>query len=981
MAEQPIKSTDIIENGLFNDAIKQADVFLTKAKELEVGLKANLAVSKEYLNTWTAKGSGSLQEQAKVTNDVSRALKDLEKIEQATIKTQIAKQKLLEANEKALRQKIQTEQLANKESQRTYNESLKLNSAYEQLKKRYNDLSKAQMELDARGRSNGVVFRSIKDEAVKLRSELDRIEQGAGRFQRNVGNYASSFNGLGNAVNQLTREAPAFAVSMNTGFLAISNNLPILFDNLQKINKENAVLLSQGKPIESAFQQLGKAVFSMGTVLSLSVTLLTLFGGKLVSVISSLFDSSRAFDLNTEAMKSYNEELERTQNAQDDLDKSIGQLQKDLIANEKLVTKAGSAQLDAIDKASDAYINNEKARKKAVAEIIVNQLKAGDKELEIATRVNKGIIEIENKKTGEIIRLDKDAKNVLTQYSAFYNRNIVSQNEKAIQDKLDVLNKETKIFNQKLDDEYTLAVKNTYATEGESAKIRQKFSDEDYIRRKSALEQIRQLQIDAVDFEQGREEEQILFNRDKALDAIDEANKIELVKKQIAQRNYLAERELIFSNVKDTRQQNIDLLKLKQDYYKEVKKIESENLPVEQQIELRIRLEIDAQNRILEVKQKYRDIENEAIQKDFEKTIAAREKISDDNTNFEIYNLEKQYAEKQKKLDAFSLEETNRLEKEISAKKVMQIQANADEKKALTENEAEKLAIQNEANIAIEKETQKRNESIAANNKVVLNQALQFEQDLLDAISKEMAKESQLRQESFNKEISDTEQNIETQRRLAEKGKANTLAEEEARKAQIERQKQLEKEEEIKRQKVLAFFKLYAAYAENDPDNALQKALKDTILAEAVSAAFIEGTENVGQDAQFNKHKFKSGEDGYLARFDGRERILNPKQNAKIGNMSNDELADLAHLSNKGLLDTVKYAAIPSNSFADNVANSALLMETVALKKEMQEIKEAIKSRPVSNFTLDGYGNFISETIENGFKKVTTHKIKKPRLG
>jgi hypothetical protein len=53
----------------------------------------------------------------------------------------------------------------------------------------------------------------------------------------------------------------------------------------------------------------------------------------------------------------------------------------------------------------------------------------------------------------------------------------------------------------------------------------------------------------------------------------------------------------------------------------------------------------------------------------------------------------------------------------------------------------------------------------------------------------------------------------------------------------------------------------------------------------------------------------------------------------------------------------------------------------VALKKEMQEIKEAIKSRPVSNFTLDGYGNFISETIENGFKKVTTHKIKKPRLG
>lgn len=289
----------------------------------------------------------------------------------------------------------------------------------------------------------------------------------------------------------------------------------------------------------------------------------------------------------------------------------------------------------------------------------------------------------------------------------------------------------------------------------------------------------------------------------------------------------------------------------------------------------------------------------------------------------------------------------------------------------------DRVSIENEKQDAFNESQKKKKDRQDQERK----EFLEFEQQIIDAVADAEAKKSQERQDAFDKQLSDTEQNIETQRRLADKGQKNTLSEEEDRKKQLERQKQIEKEEEIKRQKVLAFFKLYSAYAEKDPDNALQKALKDTILAEEFAAAFIDGTENVANDPQFNKHKYKHGEDGYIARFDGRERILNPDQNAKIGNMSNDDLANLAYMSNRGLLETAKYAAIPSNSFADNVANSALLMETISLKKEMQEIKEAIKSRPTTNFALDGYGNFITETIENGFKKVTTHKIKKPRLG
>ena len=45
--------------------------------------------------------------------------------------------------------------------------------------------------------------------------------------KRNIGNYASGFSPLNNAMAQLTREGPAFANSISTGFMGISNNLPI----------------------------------------------------------------------------------------------------------------------------------------------------------------------------------------------------------------------------------------------------------------------------------------------------------------------------------------------------------------------------------------------------------------------------------------------------------------------------------------------------------------------------------------------------------------------------------------------------------------------------------------------------------------------------------------------------------------------------------------------------------------------------------
>lgn len=143
----------------------------------------------------------------------------------------------------------------------------------------------------------------------KYDTALKAVDASAGKHQRNVGNYASGFNALGNSFNQLTREAPAFAVSMSTGFLALSNNLPIFFDAISDIQKKNKILQAEGKKTQSVLSQMGTAIFSWGTALSIGVTLLTLYGADLVDFAKELMGTKKALTEATAAQESFSEAL------------------------------------------------------------------------------------------------------------------------------------------------------------------------------------------------------------------------------------------------------------------------------------------------------------------------------------------------------------------------------------------------------------------------------------------------------------------------------------------------------------------------------------------------------------------------------------------------------------------------------------------------------------------------------------------------
>ena len=163
------------------------------------------------------------------------------------------------------------------------------------LTKDYDDLG--------RTRRNGDVGKALLAQIANVQKELSAAEQASGRFQRNVGNYASAWNGLGFSVQQVARELPSLAVSANTFFLAISNNLPILVDEIAKARKEYAAFkaeLAAGnkdvKAVAPVWKQLTKSLISWQTALVVGLTLLSVYGKDMINWINTLSRSSDAVD-------------------------------------------------------------------------------------------------------------------------------------------------------------------------------------------------------------------------------------------------------------------------------------------------------------------------------------------------------------------------------------------------------------------------------------------------------------------------------------------------------------------------------------------------------------------------------------------------------------------------------------------------------------------------------------------------------------
>jgi hypothetical protein len=204
-------------------------------------------------------------------------------------------------------------------------------------------------------------FKELGDEISKVESKVKTAFNSIAK----VG--TSGFNGLNNSINQITRELPAFGLSANIGFLAISNNIPILIDEINRLKVANQGLIDKGEPTKSVFKSITGALLSYQTALSLGVTLMTIYGGKIVEMLGSIGSNSNKVNLLKEELGALNGAYESKSVAKAITDtyllaEAFNQAKKDVSLQKgvldeynKTINKGNTAQTD-FNKASQDFI-------------------------------------------------------------------------------------------------------------------------------------------------------------------------------------------------------------------------------------------------------------------------------------------------------------------------------------------------------------------------------------------------------------------------------------------------------------------------------------------------------------------------------------------------------------------------------------------------------------------------------------------------
>lgn len=180
-----------------------------------------------------------------------------------------------------------------------------LNAKIAKLTAQYNALSG-----DVRKSSVG---EALAKEIAEVQTEVNKANEAVLNFRNNVGNYASAakgFSGLNISIQQVARELPSLTMSLSQFFLAISNNLPMLGDELTRAKEANKALKAEGMATIPVFKQVVSAIFSWQTALVVGITLLTAYGKEIGNWVKGLFSAKEASITMEEAARNINKALE-----------------------------------------------------------------------------------------------------------------------------------------------------------------------------------------------------------------------------------------------------------------------------------------------------------------------------------------------------------------------------------------------------------------------------------------------------------------------------------------------------------------------------------------------------------------------------------------------------------------------------------------------------------------------------------------------
>ena len=167
-----------------------------------------------------------------------------------------------------------------------------------------NNMSQATRENTEEGRALEEVTRAI-------RARMSALQEATGNYTLSVGHYQKAWSGLSFSIQQVVRELPAMAVSANTFFLAISNNVPMVIDEIRRLREQNELLKARGEQTVSVTRTIIRSLFGWQSALVVLLSVFSMFGKDILNWIANIFKAEKQVMSFREQLEALTEELKK----------------------------------------------------------------------------------------------------------------------------------------------------------------------------------------------------------------------------------------------------------------------------------------------------------------------------------------------------------------------------------------------------------------------------------------------------------------------------------------------------------------------------------------------------------------------------------------------------------------------------------------------------------------------------------------------
>lgn len=115
--------------------------------------------------------------------------------------------------------------------------------------------------------------------------------------------YKDALDALKNSINGVNSKLPEFSEGLQAGLKAVGEKLPEVVDAMVKLNAQNRELAASGQQPKSILKELASSMLSWNSIVSVGITLLTTYGGAIISWVVDMVKGQTTLSALGKAMK------------------------------------------------------------------------------------------------------------------------------------------------------------------------------------------------------------------------------------------------------------------------------------------------------------------------------------------------------------------------------------------------------------------------------------------------------------------------------------------------------------------------------------------------------------------------------------------------------------------------------------------------------------------------------------------------------